>query len=170
MKIYNDGRANKVPSPRAGMTTQDVSFLKDAKVSIMFELATSRLAALYATTPWGKEFAKEMVDEHTSSGNELDMIAKEAGVALPTGLPAAKQTIVAALQKANGTGFDEAYRKTQIDNHQSANATYDREIKMGHDSAVRNFAIKTLPAIRMHLKLAKLQKTMMGATKIQTNQ
>ena len=51
-----------------------------------------------------------------------------------------------------------------------ASSTYDREIKTGYDSAVRNFAIKILPAIRMHLKLANLRKTMMGETKIQTNQ
>lgn len=168
--IANDGRASKVPVPRAGLTKQDLTFMNDAAVSNMFEIATSKIALAQASSPWAKEYAKEMIDEHTGAQDELGLIAKDAGVSLPTGLPAQQQAIVAKLGKTMGTGFDEAYRQVQIDGHQQTSAKFDKEVKTGHDSGARNYAIKILPAVRMHLKLAKLQKTMMGETKLQTNQ
>jgi putative membrane protein len=170
VRIANDGRANKVPVPRSGITQQDLTFLQDASVANMFEIATSKAALAQASSPWAKEFAKEMIDEHTSAQNELGLIAKNGNVTLPTGLPADKQAIVAKLQKTPSGSFDDAYRTVQIDGHRQTSAKFDKEVKSGHDSAARNYAIKILPAVRMHLKLATLRKTMMGETKIQTNQ
>lgn len=170
VNIAHDGRANKVPVPRAGLTKQDLSFMSDAAVANMFEIATSKVALAQATTPWAKEFAKEMIDEHTGAQNELGIVAKERGVALPTGLPPKQQAVVAKLIRTPPADFDEAYRKVQIDGHRQTSAKFDVEVKTGHDSGARNYAIKILPAVRMHLKLATLRKTMMGETKIQTNQ
>lgn len=170
VRIANDGRANKVPVPRAGVTPQDLAFTKDAAVANMFEIATSKVALSRASSPWAKEFAKEMIDEHTNANNELGLVAKTTGISLPTGLPADKQAIVAKLQSVGAASFDETYRTVQIDGHKQTSAKFDKEVKSGHDSAVRNYAIKILPAVRMHLKLATLRKTMMGETKIQTNQ
>ena len=170
VRVANDGRANKVPVPRAGLSSQDRQFMKDASVANVFEIATSKVALSRARGPWAKQFAKEMIEEHTGAQNELGLVAKSKGIALPTGLPMRQQAIVAMLKNVDAAGFDEAYRKAQIDGHQQTSAKFGTEIKRGHDSAARNYAIKILPAVRMHLKLARLQKTMTGETKIQTNQ
>lgn len=170
VRIAQDGRANKVPVPRSGLSAQDSAFMNDAAVANMLEIATSKVALAKATSPWAKEFAKEMIDEHTGAQNELSLVAQAKGVKLPTGLPAKQQAIVVMLQGTPALSFDEAYRKVQIQGHEQTSAKFDLEVKSGHDSGARNYAIKILPAVRMHLKLAKLQKTMMGETKIQTNQ
>ncbi len=160
-----DGRPSRIFRPVSGLNGNDSKFLKDAAVAHIFEIQTSKIAEDHANSPFTKQYAKEMSADHAASLEELKKIASDKGVELPSDLPIPEQRTVNYLSRLNGDDFDSAYRRTQIGHHGEASIKFKDEIDNGRDEDVKNYAVKTLPAVTMHYKLAKIQRTMMGPTK-----
>jgi putative membrane protein len=169
-KITYDGRPEKLYMPRVGISSQDAKFLKDAAVANMFEIESSKLAADRSSDTFVLQFAKEMVADHKSALDELATVASNKGVTLPTGLPADKAKIINRLKGLRGDAFDRAYKAAQSAGHSGAKALFERQVKAGHDEDARDYAVKTLPAVTMHLHMLKMGHTMTGPTKAENNQ
>jgi putative membrane protein len=54
-----------------------------------------------------------------------------------------------------GADFDHAFMKHMVSDHQEAIALFEREAKDGKDPELKDFASKTLPTLREHLKMAR---------------
>ncbi|RYG26403.1 DUF4142 domain-containing protein [bacterium] len=168
-KITYDGRPERLYMPRVGISAQDSKFLKEAAVANMFEIESSKLAMSRSTDTFVRQFAKEMIVDHKAALDELMTVATNKGVTLPTGLPADKAKIINRLSKLSGSAFDSAYKTAQAKGHTSTKMLFEKQVKSGHDEDARDYAVKTLPGVTMHLKMLKMGHTMTGPTKADHN-
>jgi putative membrane protein len=143
-----------------GVSTQDRQFVMDAFAANWVEIRSSELAKDRATSTWAKQFAIDMLADHKLAQNELRDLADKEGIALPDQAPKAVQAIVNKLAMMNGDHFNSMYREVQIKGHEETAAKLSNEIRNGHDAEVRSFAVKMLPIVKMHLKLAQDHDTM----------
>ncbi|MDP9128710.1 MAG: DUF4142 domain-containing protein, partial [Pseudomonadota bacterium] len=113
----------------------------------------SRLALQKTQNSAIKDFAQEMVNDHTKAGNELKEVLSASDAKLPqpsAGLDAAHQKQIDQLNSLSGTDFDRQYVAMQVTAHDNAVALFDDYAKSGDNSALKAFASKTLPTLQEH--------------------
>ena len=59
------------------------------------------------------------------------------------------------LNQKSGKDFDDAYMSMMVDDHQGDVDKFEKASNNAKDAAVKAFAAKTLPVLRMHLDSAK---------------
>ena len=154
------GYPDKVGMPRTGLTAQDKKFMMDAAAGNQFEIKSSEAALKNGSSEFVKKFAKQMIVDHSAAFEELKLTASKKGMTVPKKLPAPKQAVVDKLTGLKGAAFDVAYIKAQKDAHAETAMKMEKEIKTGHDADAKNYAIKTLPAVKMHQKMLATKMVM----------
>jgi len=144
-----------VDTPQMSNKVDDKTFVRDAAMSGMTEIALGRLAADKGSTNAVKQFGQKMVDDQTKANEELKKIAEAKSVSLPDSLDSKHQSRVDKLSKLSGAGFDKAYIKDAMKDHQQDVRDYQAEASNGSDADVKNFASKTLPELQEHLATVK---------------
>lgn len=166
VQISRDGRPERMFRPVSGINSADKMFLMNASIANIFEIRTSELATKKSNNSFVQEFAKEMIHEHTNAQNELKLVADKKGYRLPQNLPAKLQMAYAKLSRLSGSAFDREYQKWQKAGHEDTSMKFKSEIRKGHDQDVKGYAVKTLPAVKMHYTMLLTKKTMMGMNKM----
>lgn len=164
--ISQDGRPERMSAiwHSNGISALDKKSLQTLYYGNAFEIKTSEIARRRGQSMWTKEFAKEMIHEHTAAQNELKMLAEKKGVMLSNDLPKDMQKKLTTLSSVPASKFDAKYKAIQMAAHSGASMALQTEIKTGHDEMVRSFAIKLLPAVKDHYSMIMMKKTMMGST------
>ena len=100
------------------VTGGDLAFINDAGPGGIAEVELGRLAVEKAASAEVKQFAQQMIEDHTKAGEKLKKLASQKKVTLsPEILPQAKQTKEALAKAAGGVLFiDEAYYLHRPDN------------------------------------------------------
>lgn len=135
------------------MSAQD--FAATAASSDMFEIQSSELALEKAQSDQVKEFAQQMIDDHTAASEELKTAAEQDGATVPTEMNEQHAT---QLEDLNGTaedGFDAAYIKAQVAAHEEAVTLMTGYAENGEEGALKAHAEKTAPVIEQHLEHVK---------------
>ena len=86
-------------------------------------------------------------------GTQHGMAVK--GVRLPHRPNAHQRRIIRRLARLSGGHFDCAYMAVQVRAHLQAIGILLREVRHGHNPAVRVYAASTLPVLKMHLRMAR---------------
>ena len=154
------GYPDKVGMPRKGLSAQDRTFIMDAAAGNQFEIKSSEAAMKNGSSSFVKKFAKMMIVDHGAAFDELKVDAAKKGVMVSKKLPAPKQAIVDKLSGLKGAAFDAAYLKAQDAAHKETAMKMEKQIKTGHDEVAKNYAIKTLPAVKMHQKMLMTKMVM----------
>lgn len=128
----------------------DRSFVEEATLGGLFEVATARLALEHDLSPQLREFAERMIADHTSGNEELADVAHERGLDVPEDLDAAHQRQLDELARAEGPAFEHAYREQQIEAHDAAIELFARASRDCEEADLRAFAERTLPKLRAH--------------------
>lgn len=139
----------------AALSSADRDFAMKAASGGMAEVQTAQLAEQRASSPQVKQFASRMITDHTQANNELQQIAQQANIDLPskpTGKDAAASQKLGSL---NGGAFDKAYAQDELRDQQEDVALFRKEANSGHDPALKAFTQKTLPILQQHLQLAQ---------------
>jgi putative membrane protein len=139
----------------ASLNAVDRQFMAKAAQSDMTEIQTSQLALKRSQNPQVKQFAQEMIQQHTQSSRKLKPLAAQKGVTLPKSLGAENQALLTQLTKLSGTQFDQAYMSGQAKAHAKTQAVYQTELKQGQDTSVKAFASQVLPVVTAHLRMAQ---------------
>ena len=130
------------------------NFVQKAAMSDQFEIESSKLALQKATDPQIKQFAQQMIDEHSKSSDKLKMTLQSAGanISPPAGLTldAKHKALMDKLQAASGKDFDRLYIQIQRDGHEEALALFRKYSKDGEEASLKTFAQETLPVIEKH--------------------
>lgn len=151
---------NPPPAPPAAvapapMTQMDTDFLNQAALGGLAEVQMGQLAVQKATNPEVKQFAQQMVDQHTQVNQQLMQLAQSKSVTPPTTLDPAMQQNMTRLQRERGAAFDRDYVRQQVAAHQAQVALFQREAAEGSDPDVKAFAAQTLPTLQQHLDEAR---------------
>ncbi|MBB5048313.1 putative membrane protein [Rhodopseudomonas rhenobacensis] len=144
-------------------TTQD--FVTQAAISDLFEIGSAKLALSNGTAAQ-KTFANQMIEDHGKTSAELKKLATGAlKVNVPSQLDSAHQGKLDKLNQARGADFAPLYASQQVDAHKDAVNLFERYSKSGENAELKDWAGKTLPALKHHLEMAqKLDDTNSSAT------
>lgn len=146
-------------SASAALSSADRDFAMKAASGGAAEVQAARLAEQRASSPQIKQFAQRMITDHTAANTELQQIAKQANIDVPsqpTGKDAAEGQ---KLRGVNGTAFDQAYAQDELRDHQETVELFQKEASSGEDPALKAFAQKTLPILQQHLQMAQALNT-----------
>ncbi len=147
-----------VPQPMAAavtMSSQDGNFINAVGPSDQFEMQTSQVALQKSRNPAVRAYAQQMIDQHTTSSQQLTQLAAAKGANLSQGLDPTQERLLAAVQGAGPGSFDRTYLSGQITGHTATVLTYNDEIKSGQDADVKAYAQQNLPMIQQHLADAR---------------
>ena len=144
----------------------DTSFAAQAALANMAEIQFGHLAVKKAQNADVKKFAQMMIDDHVKAQRELADAASGAGVQWPKQLDDKHKQIHQRLSSLNGDRFDREYMKAMVDGHRDVEAVLagraDSNARPSNAKAdetlaanVNNWAAKTLPTVRTHLKEAE---------------
>jgi putative membrane protein len=132
----------------APMNVDKASFVNVVTSSNAFEIESSKLAEQKARDADVKEFATQMISDHTMAGDELKKAAKLGDE--PPVLSPKHAAMLEALKGASDQDFQPLYIEMQTTAHMEAVTLFATYAKGGDDAAVKAFAEKTLPKLDMH--------------------
>jgi putative membrane protein len=145
-------------------TTQD--FVTQAAVGDLFEISTSKLAQSKGN-PTEKSFAEQMIADHTKTSSELKRMVTGGALKaeIPSQMDSAHQAKYDKLKDLTGADFSATYASQQVDAHKDAVSLFERYSKSGDNAELKDWAGKTLPALKHHLEMAqKLDDARSSAT------
>jgi putative membrane protein len=133
----------------------DEKFAAEAASGGMAEVKLGQLAEQKGSSASVKTFGRRMVTDHTKAGDELKNVAQEQGITLPDNISKADQLTYDRLAKLNGAQFDSAYAQAMLKDHQADVAAFEKQAASGSNAALKQFASRTLPTLKDHLKMAQ---------------
>jgi len=133
----------------------DKTFVMKAASGNMHEVKLGEMASKKGTATEVKEFGRRMVKDHTKSLGDLRKAAKAAGIDVPDKMSKHHQDHVARFEKMDAKGFDAAYVRHMIHDHEEDVALFEQASKDVKNSDLRKYADQTLPVIRDHLNTIK---------------
>jgi len=145
----------------AQMKPSTRNFVKEVSISNEFEIESSKLALQKSQNPEVKEFAQEMINEHTRLGNEFKSAVAASTASngdlekSATGMDKKHERMLAKLNEAEGNKFDKEYIAAQKDVHKKAERLFSKYSKHGEDEALQTFADKNHEVIQKHLEHIK---------------
>jgi putative membrane protein len=149
-----------------GIAPTTADFVKEAAISDMFEIDSSKLAQDKGNAP-EKSFASQMITDHTKTTTELKGLVSSGKVKadLPSALDSSHQSKLDKLRGESGKDFSSDYDSDQLSGHKDAVSLFERYAKGGDNADLKDWAGKTLPTLRHHLEMAEsLKKKSGGAT------
>ncbi|GAC1335158.1 MAG: DUF4142 domain-containing protein [Bradyrhizobium sp.] len=142
-----------------GISPTTPDFVKEVAISDMFEIESSKLAQQKGNAA-EKTFASQMVTDHTKTSTELKGMVTGGKVKadLPTALDSSHQSKLDKLRGESGKDFSSDYDSMQVSAHKDAVSLFERYAKGGENADLKNWAGKTLPALKHHLDMAQSLK------------
>lgn len=142
-------------SSRNQISALDRQFVMDAAHGGIAEVKMAQLALQKSTNPEVKQFAQQMIAQHTPVNKELMRLAAQKGIAAPTDEGPKYKAAMMRVMQMSGESFDKAYMSEGgVNGHLEAAAVYQRQTMMGQDPDLKAFAAKILPAVQGHLEMA----------------
>ena len=140
-----------------GVAPKTSDFVTEVAESDMTEIAAAKIA-LQKGDAEEKQFADEMVRDHSQTSEELKGLVSSGSVeaTLPAGLDDKSQKNIAKLNSANPADFKREYDSMQVDAHKSAVSLFQRYAKGGDNAKLKDWAQKTLPTLQHHLEMADM--------------
>ena len=135
-------------------SADDDKFAAEAASGGRAEVKLGELARQNGTSDKVKDFGQKMVTDHSKAGDDLKQVAQQQGLNLPEEMSKQDQATYDWLSKLEGKQFDEAYARAMLTDHQKDVAAFEKEASSGKNEALKEFASRTLPTLKEHLKLA----------------
>jgi putative membrane protein len=133
-----------------GLSTEEQQFVKKAAAGGLAEVKLSELAQERGSDAKVKDFAAQMVTDHTQANNELKPIAEANKVHVPTKLQGESEAAFTRLEKLSGTKFDAAYIKVMVSDHDKTVSAFEDASSKVKNPDLKAFVDKTLPVLRQH--------------------
>ena len=145
------------PVATATMQVTDATqFMLMAAMSDKFEIESSEIALQKGQSDAVKQFAQQMITDHTANTEKLIQTVEAGGGNLekPAQLDEKHQTMIDKLSATSGD-FDAAYIDAQVQAHQEAVALMTSYSQNGDNNPLKQFAAQALPTIQMHFEMVQ---------------
>ncbi|WP_343703829.1 DUF4142 domain-containing protein [Chitinophaga sp.] len=140
------------------LTEHDRTFAIEASYGNYAEADLGTVADTISTNDSVSAFARMMVADHNAAQTELENITSAWPVNLPEGPDSLHRALKQQLLTLQGLQFDTTYMNAQITDHERAVALYQKAADSSRVGALRAYAAKYLPGIRMHLEQARTMR------------
>ena len=158
--MHNDpSKSSAMSAPAADISAADKRFVDKAASGGLAEVQAAQLAQQKSQDPKVKDFAQQMITDHTAANQQLTTLAQQKGLIVPTALDEKDQAGLDRLQRLDGKKFDRAYMKAQMHDHQERLKLLQKEAKSAKDTDLKSFAEQTIPTVQKHLDMIKSDTT-----------
>lgn len=139
----------------SGLSAADTVFIQSAAKDGMAEIQMGNTALGKSSDDKVKALAQRVVDDHTKANTALKTLAESKKVSFPSdpGKDAQKENDKLAAMKP--AGFDQAWSKAMIKDHQDAIKLFTAEGKDTKDTDIQQFVKTNLPTLKSHLEKAQ---------------
>jgi putative membrane protein len=157
-KAKDSSKNDTATTSAAGLTVSkdNAEFAVAAANGGMAEVELGKLAQEKASRQVVRDFGAMMVKDHSKANGEMKAIAKSKNITLPPTLGADEQKVKDKLSAKSGSEFDKAYVDDMVEDHKKDVKEFEDAGNKLTDPALKAFAVKTLPILKMHL--AAIQK------------
>ncbi len=140
-----------------GVSPSTPDFVKEAAISDMFEIESSKLAKQKATDMPTKEFADQMITDHQKTTSDIKALVQSGKVKaeIPAELDSSHQSKLDKLKSLDGADFTKQYHSDQYSGHKDAVSLFKRYAGGGDNPELKDWTGKTLPKLEDHLKMAE---------------
>ncbi|MBY4897451.1 DUF4142 domain-containing protein [Cupriavidus sp. AU9028] len=143
-------------SSKGQLAGQDRSFMENAAQGGLAEVEGSRMAQEKSQNADVKAFAAQMIKDHTKVNDELKALAARKGYTPPTEPSIMQRTELKALSALDGERFDKMYAsRIGVASHEDTVKMFKEAAQKAQDPDLKAFASKNVPALEMHLKMAR---------------
>ncbi|MFP5392832.1 MAG: DUF4142 domain-containing protein [Gammaproteobacteria bacterium] len=138
------------------LSAADQKLVASMAMANMAEIQTGKMAQQKTQNEQVKSYAQRMIDDHTRALNEVQQLAQNKGMTLPTELDKAHKDKAAKLEKLSGEQFDRAYMaQTGVADHKKTHALVSMGADKARDPDVKALAARLQPAVDEHLRMAQ---------------
>src|SRR3954468_4683934 len=139
-----------------GISPSTADFVKEVAISDMFEIQSSQIAQERGNSA-EKSFAATMIKDHEKTSGELKSMLSggDLKAELPTALDSSHQSKIDNLKSLKGADFSSLYDSDQVSGQKDGVSLFERYAKGGDNPKLKDWADKTLPALRHHLEMAQ---------------
>lgn len=149
----------RMQSMKPHATTPE-QFIQAVASSNEFEIQSSKLALDKSKNEEIHQFGNRMIEDHTKLGDELKATLKQANMPEPDNrLDPKDQAQLDKLRKLSGAAFDRTYVADQRAGHVQAVRLVGVYAKDGTNPALKGLAVKSLPILKEHLRMAEGLRT-----------
>ena len=143
----------------------DSQFMTKAASGGMLEVQLGQAMLKRATLPEVKQFAQEMVTDHTKNNDQLKALAAKKNLVLPTTLGQEQQKVYDDVLAEKGPALDQKYVQAMLADHADDIKEYQEAVSKSGDRDIQAFAQQTLPVLQMHLGMAQKIQPVVEAKK-----
>ena len=164
-----ESSANQPPAGAATSSTAsanpDQDFIANAAKGNRAEVTLGKMVESKTNNPSVRQFAQQMVKDHTTALNELTQLAQSKNITLPEGLPDDATALQSKLSSATGKTLDKDYMDGMVDDHKKDVSEFQEASQNAKDPDVKQWATKTLPTLQAHLEKAQKIDAKVGGGK-----
>lgn len=143
----------------------DQDFIANAAKGNRAEVTLGKMVESKTKDPSVRQFAQQMVKDHTTALNELTQLAQSKNITLPEGLPDDATALQSKLSSASGKALDKDYMDSMVDDHKKDVSEFQDASQNAKDPDVKQWAAKTLPTLQAHLQKAEQVDAKVGGGK-----
>jgi putative membrane protein len=136
-------------------SAMDRMFVGKAMQGSMAEVQLAQLTLQKSDNTQVKQFAQQMIDDHTRLNDQMKPVAQQLGVSVPTEVSKKDRKVMASLQGLSGTAYDQAYIKDMVKDHKQDLSEFQAEASSGQDQTVKDAANQGSKVIAQHLQMAQ---------------
>jgi len=129
-------------------------FVDAATEAGIAEVVTSNLALEKSQSADIKQFAQQMVTDHTKANQKLGDIARKLDISVPDEA-ALTDKVKKMILEWREESFDKSYVNNQVDAHEKAVELFKKEATSSDKPELKAFASDALPTLQHHLEQAK---------------
>lgn len=142
-------------APATVAYSSDPDFVAMAASGGMLEVELGKVAAQKGAAAEVKKFGQHMVTDHTKANNELKALADKKKISVPAYMSADHKATFDRVSGLSGKDFDREYMAQMVTDHEKTVSLFEQANQQAQDADLKAFASKTLPALRMHLDMAR---------------
>ena len=136
----------------AQFVKSDQRLLIDLAQANLAEIEAARLAQDKTQNQEVKNFAQQMINDHTKALQEVQQLAQARGVTLPTEADAKHKRMAQRLSGLSGDAFDRRYlAQSGVADHKKTHALLERVQGRAKDAELKALAARLQPTVDQHL-------------------
>lgn len=137
-----------------GPEGKNKAFLQNVTYANNTEIDFGQLANSQGTSSAVKQFGQLMAQDHQKAQSDLDTVADNRNIDLPSGLQTDKQQMRQVLAARTGYAFDTAYIHNQVKMHTETRDMFEAFLDTSSDQSLKAYVNRHLPTIVKHLAKA----------------
>lgn len=134
----------------AGKKQRDADFVFEVVASNYGEIKLAELANQRSRTETVKEIAHKLLNDHTSTLNELKTLAQAKAISIPVEETDASKRRLEDIADESGEDFDRKWVEEMLDMHDKSIDRFEKRLEETDDVDLKTFINKTLPLLREH--------------------